>query len=1146
MHKNIASLTSSSSMLAVQLCLAVSYTNIPSVALADCNTTGKTTVCSSSSKKYIGSGEGDDYRNVIIESGARLDVFGGNAISLGDNADITLKKNSLVTNQSTSNFGGNYGYGQNTIEFGSNGNLTIEEDARLIQTGSGTNSEPINVIGGGNKITNFGLVESNNNAAIWFQDDRSDGRNIVDNYGVIRRNGGGDVIGSERGEGIDFTNRSGAVVEGDLYFGDGDDRLIFEPGSVVDGDINGGGGSNRLTLQGADGSEDTLVGNLRNFSTLEKTGEGRWTINQPLKNFDQVDVIQGTLALTGNNAGFDGRVYVGQSGVLEGSSSTLPSDSPSHGNIGNIANDGLVRFVQNEDGVYSGMVTKSGAVEKTGTGTLTLNPDENLGNGYYGGTILTQGTLALLNDHGIGAASGSLTFNGGTLRFDREFNLSSEREINITAAGGVIDTNRHITKIEQEIRGEGSLTLDGLGVLRLTGNNSYKGNTNVLGGMLVVDGDQSLATGDTFVGENGYLAGSGTVGGDVYLADGANLSPGHELDQAGTLTINGNLTLSGNSFVTYNLGQSNTVGGPLNDLTNVKGDLVLDGYLLVTETTGGVFDLGTYRLFNYEGKLDDRGLEIGVAPGYKHHVQTSIANQVNIIYSGSSALSFWDVDDGQSQSAVKTRTYGRPGSINGGTGVWQANAAGDLNMNWTDADGRVDAPFYDDAFAVFSSQAGTVTVDGSLGDVRASGMQFSSDGYVIGGDDLTLTGEGTSTIRVGDGTTAGSAYSATIDSVISGDTQLRKSDLGTLKLTANNQYTSGTSIEGGVIEIDRDSNLGAAGTGIALNDGTLRTVSDIQSDRTATLGSLGGTLDVLLGTTLNFTGDIIGSGSLTKIGDGTLTLSSSAGHTGETNVSAGTLSAGHDDVIIASSGLNVEQNGIFALNDHNQTIAKVANVGRISFGNHTATTLTVVGDYVGSNGLIEFNTVLAGDNSPTNRLVVNGNTSGETYISVKNIGGSGEQTDEGIKLIEVAGSSDGIFKLHSDFQYEGRESVVAGAYAYQLHQNGITDTSDGDWYLRSKNMEGKTIYQPGVPSYEAYSSALQKMNTLPTHNQRVGERHWMSNASKEPLSAGASRYFPLEHRGAWARIEGSHSKVGADNTASGSNYRLNQYKAQTG
>lgn len=148
-------------------------------------------------------------------------------------------------------------------------------------------------------------------------------------------------------------------------------------------------------------------------------------------------------------------------------------------------------------------------------------------------------------------------------------------------------------------------------------------------------------------------------------SDGANLSPGHELDQAGTLTINGNLRLSGNSFVTYNLGQSNTVGGPLNDLTNVKGDLVLDGYLLVTETTGGVFDVGTYRLFNYEGKLDDRGLEIGVAPGYKHHVQTSIAKQVNLIYSGSSALSFWDVDDGQSQSAVKTLTYGRPGSING-------------------------------------------------------------------------------------------------------------------------------------------------------------------------------------------------------------------------------------------------------------------------------------------------------------------------------------------------------------------------------------------------------------------------------------------------------------------------------------------------
>src|SRR3546814_20627813 len=46
-----------------------------------------------------------------------------------------------------------------------------------------------------------------------------------------------------------------------------------------------------------------------------------------------------------------------------------------------------------------------------------------------------------------------------------------------------------------------------------------------------------------------------------------------------------------------------------------------------------------------------------------------------------------------------------------------------------------------DSFAIFSAAPGTVTVDTGGGAVSASGMQFMSDGYVIDGDPLTLTGE---------------------------------------------------------------------------------------------------------------------------------------------------------------------------------------------------------------------------------------------------------------------------------------------------------------------------------------------------------------------------------------------------------------------
>jgi len=55
--------------------------------------------------------------------------------------------------------------------------------------------------------------------------------------------------------------------------------------------------------------------------------------------------------------------------------------------------------------------------------------------------------------------------------------------------------------------------------------------------------------------------------------------------------------------------------------------------------------------------------------------------------------------------------------------------------------------------------ASTVTVDNSLGAVTASGMQFASNGYVITGDPLTLTGGASSIIKVGDGSLPAPALS---------------------------------------------------------------------------------------------------------------------------------------------------------------------------------------------------------------------------------------------------------------------------------------------------------------------------------------------------------------------------------------------------
>lgn len=101
--------------------------------------------------------------------------------------------------------------------------------------------------------------------------------------------------------------------------------------------------------------------------------------------------------------------------------------------------------------------------------------------------------------------------------------------------------------------------------------------------------------------------------------------------------------------------------------------------------------------------------------------------------------------------------------------------------------------------------------------------------------------------------------------------------------------------------------------------------------------------------------------------------------------------------------------------------------------------LLVQEDYKGNGGTIIFNGALAGDNSPIDHLTVNGNTSGETYVKVNELGGKGAQTVEGIEIIQIHGDSNGIF--HQD----GR--IVAGLYDYHLVKGNETNTAN--WYLTS-------------------------------------------------------------------------------------------------
>lgn len=210
----------------------------------------------------------------------------------------------------------------------------------------------------------------------------------------------------------------------------------------------------------------------------------------------------------------------------------------------------------------------------------------------------------------------------------------------------------------------------------------------------------------------------------------------------------------------------------------------------------------------------------------------------------------------------------------------------------------------------------------------------------------------------------------------------------------------------------------------------------------------------------------------------------------------------------------------------------LSNTGTVTLsddGSATRNTLTV-GNYTGNGGTLVFNSVLADDNSPTDKLVIQGDSSGTSQVVVNNLGGKGAQTQNGIPLIRVSGAAKG------DFQQKGR--IVAGAYDYNLQHSA----DNKDWYLASRlqqetfthNNDSPTLlYRPEAGSYIANQAAANTM-FITRLRDRLGETRYIDSITGQ---AGVTTL--------WLRQVGSHNGFhsGPDNQLK---TQSNTYVAQLG
>jgi autotransporter-associated beta strand protein len=313
--------------------------------------------------------------------------------------------------------------------------------------------------------------------------------------------------------------------------------------------------------------------------------------------------------------------------------------------------------------MFEGVITLgNNALVKNGNGALSLsgfsanggvpltvnagrvNLDKTAGNAIgaapVGVTVNTNGLLVITGSSGdqIHDSSGSATpvrLVGGTF----DLNGNSERVDNLTLSfGGTVrnsaasqsilsvagngfftlaDTNAFfavdaadgVLQVASPITGVGSLVKTGAGLLNLSTNNTYTGNTILTAGALalVEPGSISnsaainLGTGTTLdvtprfdqtltLASGQTLMGNGSLNGNLVALPGSTVSPGAPV---GTLRVTNNVTLGGNLLLGLN--RSNTPSS--SKLVSDLGTITYGGTLTVTNVGPALQAGNTFQLF---------------------------------------------------------------------------------------------------------------------------------------------------------------------------------------------------------------------------------------------------------------------------------------------------------------------------------------------------------------------------------------------------------------------------------------------------------------------------------------------------------------------------------------------------------------------
>jgi autotransporter-associated beta strand protein len=760
--------------------------------------------------------------------------------------------------------------------------------------------------------------------------------------GILRLSGGAALPDATA---LTLANTTGAAL--DL---NGTSETI---GSLAGGGASGGNvtlGSATLTT-GGDNSSTIFGGAISGSGGLAKTGSGMLILSGSNSYSGATTLSAGTLRLSGGSALGDGSAVTlanttGAILDLNGTSETIGSLAGGGTSGGNVALGGgiLTTGGNNSSTTFAGVISGSGGLTKTGGGMLILSNS----NSYSGATTISAGTLRLSGGSALDDTSAVTLANTSGANLD--LNGTSETIGSLagggTTGGNVIlgsstlttGANSSSTIFGGAISGTGGLTKTGSGVLSLTNTNTFTGALAISAGTLRLSSASAVPNGviitlADFPGASldldGYsrtvaaLSGGGASGGNVTLgAANLTINNGSAGSFAGAISGSGGFIKTGNAVFT--LSGTNTYSGAT---TVSSGTLrVAGGAAIPTASALVLANASTFDLNNSHedvGSLAGLGfITLGNATLTIGGDNTSTSATVNISGTGGLAKT-----GSGTQTLSGSNSFSGPTTISGGT----LRVSGGSSLS-------------DTAALTLANNPGVtldLTTGESIGSLAGGG---ASGGNVMTAGILTTGGDNTST---------------TFGGAIAGAGGLTKIGAGHLELSGNHTYSGATTLSGGGIRLTGSGTLPASSAVVLDNSPGL--TLDLNGI-TQSIGSLagGGTSggNVLLGganltiggnsTGTAFSGTISGSGSLTKIGSGALTLAGTNAYSGSTAISSGVLSISGGTALPDTTAVTIANTAGATLELYaSETIGSFAGGGATGGGISilNSATLTAGGDH---------------------------------------------------------------------------------------------------------------------------------------------------------------------------------------------------------